>query len=61
MDDQIKTTDRKFTCQECKNVVELDEGKNAGDVVECPLCGIEYEIVEANDGEYTLRIIEEEK
>jgi lysine biosynthesis protein LysW len=61
MNDQITTNNGKFTCSECQNEVELSEGKKVGDVIECPFCGIEYEIVSQNEGSTTLIIVEEEK
>lgn len=62
MDEQTKTLDKKVECIECKNEISLEDNHKVGDVVECPFCGIEYEVVEKDDsGEYTLKVIEEEK
>lgn len=62
MDQRITTRDRKFTCIECKNENTLHEDLQMGDVMECDFCGIEYDIVEeANDNQYILQILEEEK
>lgn len=62
MDDQVKSTGKKFVCLECKNENELSEEVQIGDVVECSFCGLEYEVTsEDEEGNYDLRIIEEEK
>jgi len=61
MNDQITTSSKIFICSECQNEVELTEGKNVGDIIECPFCGIEYEIVSMDGENSTLQIIEEEK
>ncbi|MEI7578791.1 MAG: lysine biosynthesis protein LysW [bacterium] len=60
--EQVKTQDKKYVCLECKNEVTLDQDLKIGDYVECPLCGIEYEVVDVDEnGEVTLQLIEEEK
>jgi lysine biosynthesis protein LysW len=59
--EQVKAIDNKFICLECQNEVSLDEGKKVGDIVECPYCGIEYEVVSKDDSGVTLQLIEEEK
>lgn len=62
MDEQVTTQNKKFECLECKNEVELSDELSVGDVTECPLCGIEYEVTAIHDsGECALRLIEEEK
>ena len=61
MDNKIKTQAWKFTCPECKNEVVCDSNLNVDDVVECPFCGMEYEISEKDGNEFTLQMIEEEK
>lgn len=62
MNEQITTQDHKFSCVECKNEVTMDQNKRrVGDVVECPFCGIEYEIVGKAGEESVLQMIEEEK
>ena len=61
MNDQITTSSKKYVCSECQNEVELTDGKKADDVVECPFCGIEYEIVSQDGENTTLQIVEEEK
>lgn len=59
--DEIKTSKDKYVCIECKNENEIPE-RATGDVVECEYCGIEYEIVDQDEnGNFTLRILEEEK
>jgi lysine biosynthesis protein LysW len=61
MNDQITTNTNKFNCSECQNEVELPEKRKVGDVIECPYCGIEFEIVSIEGEMTTLQIIEEEK
>jgi transcription elongation factor Elf1 len=61
MNEKVTTVGGKFQCLECRNEVTLDADKKVGDVIECPFCGIEYEVTEKNDTEATLQIIEEEK
>lgn len=61
MNEQITTQAQKFICIECKNEVTVDPARKPGDVIECPACGIEYEIVSKTGEEFVLQIIEEEK
>ena len=61
MKEQVTAVNGKFECLECRNEVEVDSSKKVGDVIECPFCGIEYEISAITDGVATLQIIEEEK
>ena len=54
----------KVICLECANEIELEAGRvyEIGDVIECPVCGSEMEVIEINsDGTLSLRLIEEEK
>ena len=53
----------KINCLECENIIELeDKAYKIGDIVECPFCGTELEVVELKeDGYLVLDIIEEEK
>ncbi len=61
MNEQITTQAFKFICFECKNEVEVDPARVVGDVIECPYCGIEYEIVAKDGEEFVMQVIEEEK
>lgn len=62
MNDQITTNTNKFNCSECQNEIELPENKRrVGDVIECPYCGIEFEMLSVEGGTTSLQIIEEEK
>ncbi len=62
MNDQISTNTNKFVCSECQNEIELPENKRrVGDVIECPYCGIEFEMLSIANDTTTLQIIEEEK
>ena len=51
------------TCPECKNSVTLErETLQAGDVIECEMCGITLEVTEVrDDGNFDCVIVEEEK
>lgn len=62
MQDKVNSTGNKYVCLECQNENEIPVDAKVGDVIECAFCGLEYE-VEAKDeaGNYTLRVIEEEK
>lgn len=54
----------KVTCLECQNEIELEEGRvyKVGDIIECPVCGSEMEVVAVNsDGTLQLQLVEEEK
>jgi transcription elongation factor Elf1 len=60
--DKVVTKNQKFNCLECGNEIEVDASKNEGDYIECPFCGIEYEITaKTGAGEFELQIVEEEK
>lgn len=51
-------------CLECANEIELEAGRvyEIGDIIECPVCGSEMEVIEVKEGgELVLRLIEEEK
>jgi lysine biosynthesis protein LysW len=61
MNEQVKTQGGKFACTECRNEITLDPSKVVGDVVECPYCGIEYEVTSKEEQESVLQMIEEEK
>ena len=59
--EQIKVVNNKFTCIECQNEVTVDADKKVGDIIECPYCGIEYEIIAKDESGMTIQLIEEEK
>jgi len=61
MNDQITTNGKIFTCSECQNEVEIADDKKVNDVIECPFCGIEFEIVSKEGDNTVLQLIEEEK
>lgn len=50
-------------CPECQNDVELEDKEYiVGDIIECPFCGSELEVVEIKeDGSLATEVIEEEK
>ncbi len=54
---------KKIKCLECANDIELEsKDYKIGEVIECPFCGTELEIVEVKeDGDFILDVIEEEK
>ena len=59
--EQIKVINNKFVCIECQNEVTVDADKKVGDIIECPYCGIEYEIIAKDEAGMTIQLIEEEK
>ncbi len=59
--EQIKVVNNKFICIECQNEVTVDADKKVGDIIECPYCGIEYEIISKDESGMTIQLIEEEK
>lgn len=62
MDLKITTQGKTYTCAECKNDTELEGSIGVGDVIECPFCGIEYEVSSGDaEGNFSLILIEEEK
>jgi lysine biosynthesis protein LysW len=54
---------KKITCLECQNQIELeDRNYVVGEIIECPFCGTELEVIEVReDGTVIVEIIEEEK
>ncbi len=54
---------KNIKCLECANDINLeDRVYKIGDILECPFCGTELEVVEVkDDGSLVLDIIEEEK
>lgn len=60
--DKLTTSNKKFNCLECGNELSVADGMKVGEYFECDFCGIEYEIVElSSEGEYSVKIVEEEK
>lgn len=55
--------EKKIVCPECKNEVELEDGREyvVGDIIECPFCGSELEVVSVADGKVEVVVVEEEK
>lgn len=61
MEDKIKSQNKKLICSECKNQFDTEEAK-ISDIIECPHCGIEYEVKKRSEtDEIEVEIIEEEK
>jgi len=53
---------KKLICPECKNEINLEKEYAVDDVIECPFCGIELEVIEIDsNGDLKVEIIEEEK
>ena len=44
-DDEEKSSDLSWECQECSEENELDPDAEEGQIVECTECGTEFEIV----------------
>lgn len=42
----------KVTCPDCKQVMKKDKGMMTGDVLECPNCGCEMEILSVEPLKY---------
>lgn len=60
--DKVTTSSKSFVCIECDNELSAADGMNKGDYFECDFCGIEYEVLEVTpEGEYSVKIVEEEK
>lgn len=58
----IKSENKKLTCPECKNQFDVEAEVKEGDVVECPFCGIELEVMKKDEnGEVEVEIIEGQK
>lgn len=54
--------EKKIECPECKNEILLNKEYKVEDVIECPFCGIELEVVGIeDDGSLKIEVIEEEK
>jgi DNA-directed RNA polymerase subunit RPC12/RpoP len=53
----------KITCLECANEIELEDDKEykVDDIIECPHCGTELVVLEANEDSLEVEIVEEEK
>ena len=42
----------KVICPDCQLEIELNEGVMVGDIIECPQCGTEVEILSLNPLKY---------
>ncbi|MHA1606214.1 MAG: lysine biosynthesis protein LysW [Candidatus Freyarchaeota archaeon] len=51
----------KVTCPECYYEFEVDDDIIVGEIVECPDCGAELEVVSVNDGEVVLQAVSVEE
>lgn len=53
---------KALQCPECKNDIKLEKEYQLSDVIECPFCGIELEVMgKEGDDSLKVEIIEEEK
>nr|HDO81118.1 lysine biosynthesis protein LysW [Candidatus Bathyarchaeota archaeon] len=50
-----------MTCPECYYEFEVDDDIIVGEIVECPDCGAELEVVSVNDGEVVLQAVSVEE
>lgn len=59
----MDVTEVTVICPECKNEVKYpDKGYIPGEVLECPFCGSEMEVLEVKeDGTLVVELVEEEK
>lgn len=48
------------TCPECEAEVMLDAGTETGEIVVCPDCGVDLEVVSVNPARVDLAPMEEE-
>lgn len=48
----------KVKCKECGSSFEIPNDVIKGEIVTCPHCGIDYEVVEVNHGSVQLKIAE---
>ncbi len=51
----------KATCPECYYEFEVDNEVMLGEVIECPDCGIELEVIEIKEEEVVLQKAESEE
>jgi len=49
----------KVKCPDCQGEIKIEQSATKGDVLECPFCGTELEIIQLEPPQ--VRIIEEEK
>lgn len=54
---------KTVVCLECQNDIELEDREyKVGDIIECPFCGSELEVVEVKEDEaIVVQLVEEEK
>lgn len=52
---------KTLKCPECKNEIKLEKEYKVEDVIECPFCGIELEVMGKEGEDLKVEIIEEEK
>ena len=51
----------KATCSECYFEFEVDKDVMLGEIIECPDCGVELEIIEIKEKEVVLQKAEAEE
>jgi alpha-aminoadipate carrier protein LysW len=49
----------KTSCESCGGEINVPEDAIKGEIVSCPDCGSEYEIVEIKNGQVSLKTAEE--
>lgn len=49
----------KTSCESCGGEINVPEDAIKGEIVSCPDCGSEYEIVEIKNGQVSLKAAEE--
>lgn len=50
----------KATCPECAAECEIPDDVVKGEIVSCPDCGLELEVIEISDGKAVLKIVQVE-
>ncbi|MEM3404222.1 MAG: alpha-aminoadipate/glutamate carrier protein LysW/ArgW [Nitrososphaeria archaeon] len=49
----------KTTCEVCSGAIEVPNDAIKGEIVSCPDCGTEYEVIEVKEGGVSLKPAEE--
>ena len=48
----------KFTCAECGSKIQLSDDVIVGEIVSCPDCGVEFEVIEFKNEEAQIKLAE---
>lgn len=50
---------KEVECQECGGTVEVPDDALPGEIVSCPDCGVEYEVISIEGNKVELKLAEE--